>query len=39
MTNQRSSDLTHVAKIPDRMREFAEELHKPIIREFEKDII
>ena len=36
MSKQRTSDLYRVGKISDRTRELPEELHKPIIKEFEK---
>ena len=36
MLDQRSSDLARVAKVSDRTRQLAEELHEPIIRKFEK---
>ena len=36
MTNERTLDLARVAKFSDRMRQLAEEVHKPIIKKFEK---
>ena len=34
MPNQRSSGLARIAKVYDRMRQLAKELHKSIIRKF-----
>ena len=36
MPNQHPSGLAHVAKVFHCMQQLAEELHKPIIRKFEK---
>ena len=36
MPDQHPSDLAHVAKVSDHERQLAKELHKPIIRKFEK---
>ena len=36
MINEHTLDLALVATFSDRMRQLAEELHKPIIKKFEK---
>ena len=39
MTKQHPSDLSFVGKVSDGMRQLAEELHKSVIRKFEKQKI